>query len=90
MTRVEEAMHAAELANMELFEAELHVSRVLCMVEKSGFQVPPPMPIWEHLVLESKGGKYKILLFIVKLILTPTVNRSVSIPGHGRLQIVLD
>jgi hypothetical protein len=57
LIRVQEAINAAEQADMELFEARMHVSKVFYMVQKSGFRRPPLTPIWEHMAVEYDSGE---------------------------------
>jgi len=70
-------------------EAQQHYGKIVYVVKASGFQAPPPKPTWAPIVVDIKGGAKRLFqLYSVSKILP--AHRSVSLPGDGFLEVILD
>ena len=87
--RAEEAFKEAQLAEVKLMEAEKHIGKIIYAIKASGFQAPSPKPTWSPIVVEVEGGMDDSVLNLSTK--TPlTARHSVSIPGDGTFEVVLD
>jgi hypothetical protein len=87
--RVKEAIAEDCLAYKKLLDAEIYTGKVFYVVEASGFQAQNPKPAQLPVVVQISGGM-ALSQMNSRSNHTSTVHHSVSIPGDGIMEVILD